>query len=104
MGEITALNADHEESTMQVKMLRQHLIEIDQEMEAESIRHERERIQMLTRISELEVALTVKINGGVAVDRSAELVRQELECQVVEYQLQLDNMRLSFEMLESSID
>lgn len=103
MGESAAPTSSHDESAKQVERLRQHLIELDQEMEAESIRHELERNQMLTKINELEEALTRKNNGREVVDRSDGFAKQELEDQIVDYELQLNNMKLSVEMLESSM-
>lgn len=96
MGESVTPTDDN--SAKQVERLRQHLIELDQEMEAESIRHERERTLMMAKIKELEEALVAKDSGG-EIDEGQ---NEELKKQVIGYQLQLDNMKLSVEMLESS--
>lgn len=100
MCESITPTGENEDLTKQVERLRQHLIELDQEMEAESIRHERERSQMMTKITELEEALDG--NGDRAQGLEFESENHKLNKQVIDYEVQLDNLRLSVEMLESS--
>lgn len=100
MGESLSPTCENEDSAKQAARLRQHLIELDQEMEAESIRHERERSQMMTKIKELEEALAG--NDIRADGLHFESENQELKKQVIDYEVQLENLKLSVEMLESS--
>src|SRR5271163_1411307 len=65
------------EQQKQQERLKQHLIELDKELEAESIRHEKERVQMLSRIAQLEEQLAVDRNGAAA--ESTEDLRDQLE-------------------------
>lgn len=88
------------DDTKQVERLKLHLLELDKELEEESIRHEKERSQLMSKIKELEEKLagSIQCNDDHMGTEDVELLRKKVD----EQSHQIKNLQSSLDLLQSS--
>lgn len=95
----------HDDCKKQLERLKLHLIELDKELEEESMRHEQERTQLMSRIQELEEAAAEALNNEVVRDEGNRMEFEEnleLKSKLAEQTQKIDNLQTSFDLLQSS--
>lgn len=94
----------HAECKNKLAMLTAHMIELDQELEAESIRHERERSQLIAKISELEEEVSSYRESNFSAEEIKDLKNKnaKLEVDLEMERAQCRNLKFSLEALENS--